>query len=136
MLIGAMMAATYTQFAARLGWSEGRGFHLDVRWTTDNMDRVRAEAASLIQMRPDVIACAGDRVVAVFRELTNSIPIAMSSNVRGRIGACTAPLQGTGRPARLKRGKGPWHMPLSGAFAQASPRRLTRPISAVHNFRA
>jgi putative tryptophan/tyrosine transport system substrate-binding protein len=74
----------FRQELARLGWSEGREFHLDVRWTTDNMDRVRAEAASLIQTHPDVIACNGDRVVAVFRQLTNSIPIvAVASELAG-----------------------------------------------------
>jgi putative tryptophan/tyrosine transport system substrate-binding protein len=74
----------FRQELARLGWSEGRDVQLDVRWTTDNMDRVRAEATSLIQMKPDVIACNGDRVVAVFRQLTSSIPIvAVASELAG-----------------------------------------------------
>jgi putative tryptophan/tyrosine transport system substrate-binding protein len=69
---------------ARLGWSAGRDLHFDVRWTADNMDRVRAEAASLIQTNPDVIVCNGDRVVAVFRQLTNSVPIvAVASDLAG-----------------------------------------------------
>jgi putative ABC transport system substrate-binding protein len=74
----------FRQELARLGRSEGRDVQLDVRWTTDNMDRVRAEATSLIQMKPDVIACNGDRVVAVFRQLTSSMPIvAVASELVG-----------------------------------------------------
>lgn len=69
---------------ARLGWSEGRDVKLDVRWTTDNMDRVRAEAARLVQSKPDVIVCSGDRVVSVLTQLTNSIPIvAVASELAG-----------------------------------------------------
>jgi putative tryptophan/tyrosine transport system substrate-binding protein len=70
----------FRQELARLGWSEGRDVQLDVRWTTDNMDRVRAEAANLVQTKPDVIACNGDRVVAVLRQLTNSIPIVATAS--------------------------------------------------------
>jgi putative tryptophan/tyrosine transport system substrate-binding protein len=74
----------FRQELARLGWSEGRDVQLDVRWTTDDMDRVRAEAASLVRAKPDVIATNGDRVVAVFRQLTNSIPIvAVASELVG-----------------------------------------------------
>jgi putative tryptophan/tyrosine transport system substrate-binding protein len=70
----------FRQELARLGWSEGRDLQLEVRWTTDNMDRVRAEAASLVQAKPDVIACNGDRVVAVLRQLTRSIPIVATAS--------------------------------------------------------
>jgi putative tryptophan/tyrosine transport system substrate-binding protein len=74
----------FRQELAKLGWSEGRDVKLDVRWTTDDMDRVRAEAANLVQTKPDVIASSGDRVVAVFRQLTNSIPIvAVASELVG-----------------------------------------------------
>jgi putative tryptophan/tyrosine transport system substrate-binding protein len=74
----------FRQELARLGWSEGRDVQLDVRWTTDNMDRVRAEAASLVRTKPDVIACNGDRVVTVFRQLTNSVPIvAVATDLAG-----------------------------------------------------
>jgi putative tryptophan/tyrosine transport system substrate-binding protein len=70
----------FQQELARLGWTEGRDLQLDARWTSDNMDRVRAEAADLVRSRPDVIACSGDRVVAVLRQLTSSIPIVASAS--------------------------------------------------------
>ena len=36
------------QELARLGWTEGANVQFDERWTTDNMDRIRATAASLL----------------------------------------------------------------------------------------
>jgi putative ABC transport system substrate-binding protein len=60
---------------AKLGWSEGGNIKFDERWTTDNMDLVRAAAANLVELKPDVIVSFGDRVVPVLKQLTSSIPI-------------------------------------------------------------
>src|SRR6516165_9283369 len=74
----------FRQELTRLGWSEGRDLRFDVRWTTDNMDRVRAEAADLVRSQPDVIASTGDRVISVLTQLTSSIPIvAIASELAG-----------------------------------------------------
>ena len=40
------------QELARLGWTEGGNVQFDERWTTDNMDLVRANAASLVASNP------------------------------------------------------------------------------------
>jgi len=65
----------FRQELLRLGWSEGRNVQFDERWSTDNMDAVRTDAASLVELKPDVILIAGDRVLRVFMKLTSSIPI-------------------------------------------------------------
>jgi len=57
------------------GWIEGQNVHFDEHWTTDNMPRVRAEAASLVASNPDVVVAIGGRVVPVLMELTSSVPI-------------------------------------------------------------
>jgi putative tryptophan/tyrosine transport system substrate-binding protein len=59
----------------RLGWSDGANVQFDERWSTDNMERVRADAASLVELNPDVILIFSDRVIPVFMKLTSSIPI-------------------------------------------------------------
>jgi putative ABC transport system substrate-binding protein len=72
------------QELTKLGWTEGSGVQFDVRWTTDNMDLVRAAAADLVTLKPDVIVITGDRVVSVFAQLTHSIPIvAVASDLAG-----------------------------------------------------
>jgi putative ABC transport system substrate-binding protein len=60
---------------AKLGWTRDRNVQFDVRWTTDNMDLVRANAANIVELKPDVIVTIGGRVVPIFIQMTRSIPI-------------------------------------------------------------
>jgi putative ABC transport system substrate-binding protein len=69
------------QELARLGWTEGANVQFDERWTTDNMDRVRANAASLIASNPDVVVATGGRVVPVLMRLSRSIPIVLPTSI-------------------------------------------------------
>jgi putative ABC transport system substrate-binding protein len=57
------------------GWIEGSNIQFDERWTTDNMDRIRANAASLLASNPDVVVAIGGRVIPVLMEISRSIPI-------------------------------------------------------------
>ena len=60
---------------AELGWTDGGNVRFDERWTTDNMEIVRAEAANLIASKPDVIFAIGGRVIPVLMQLSRAIPI-------------------------------------------------------------
>jgi putative tryptophan/tyrosine transport system substrate-binding protein len=62
----------------KLGWHDGRNIRFDERWTTDNMDIVRAEATSLMASNPDVILAIGGRVIPVLMQLSHSIPIVIA----------------------------------------------------------
>ena len=66
--------AEFRQELRKLGWAEGQNLKIDERWATDNMDRVRAYAAELINLEPDVIFIAGRRVVPVVQQQTRTIP--------------------------------------------------------------
>jgi len=57
------------------GWSAGVNVQFDERWTTDNMDLVRANAANLVELKPDVIVAIGGRVIPVLMQLTRTVPI-------------------------------------------------------------
>jgi putative tryptophan/tyrosine transport system substrate-binding protein len=63
------------QELARLGWTEGGNVQFDERWTTDNMDLVRATAASLMASNPDVVVASGGRVIPLLMQLSRTIPI-------------------------------------------------------------
>jgi putative ABC transport system substrate-binding protein len=65
-------ARAFRDELARLGWSN---VQFDERWTTDNVDRVRAEAANLLASNPDVVIALGGRVIPVLLELSRSVPI-------------------------------------------------------------
>jgi len=68
----------FRQELARLGWSEGGNVQFDERWSTDNMDLVRTDAANLVALNPDVIVVVGDRVIPILTKLTRSIPIVVA----------------------------------------------------------
>ena len=57
------------------GWTAGVDVQFDERWTTDNMDLVRANAANLVELKPDVIVALGGRVIPVLMQLTRTVPI-------------------------------------------------------------
>jgi putative ABC transport system substrate-binding protein len=65
----------------RLGWIEGSQVDFDVRWTTDNMDLVRANAASLVDLKPDIIVTVGNRVVPILKEMTREVPIVFAGAI-------------------------------------------------------
>ena len=60
---------------ARLGWTRDRNIQFDERWTTDNMDLVRANAVNLLELKPDAVIATGGRVIPILMQLTRSIPI-------------------------------------------------------------
>jgi putative ABC transport system substrate-binding protein len=67
--------SAFTQALADLGWTEGRNVRLDVRWTGDDINRMRTLAQELVGLQPDVILASGTpETVAVQRE-TRTIPI-------------------------------------------------------------
>jgi putative ABC transport system substrate-binding protein len=57
------------------GWTAGGNVQFDERWTSDNMDLIRAAAANLLELKPDVVVAVGGRVIPVLMHLTRSIPI-------------------------------------------------------------
>jgi putative ABC transport system substrate-binding protein len=59
----------------KLGWTRGGNIEFDERWTTDNMDLVRTNAANLVELKPDVIVAIGGRVIPVLMQLTRTVPI-------------------------------------------------------------
>lgn len=65
----------FRQELGKLGWTSGVNVQFDERWTSDNMDLIRAAAANLVELKPDVVIAVGGRVVPVLMQLTRSIPI-------------------------------------------------------------
>jgi putative ABC transport system substrate-binding protein len=85
--IGILMpyAPTDTEVKARVrafreelrkkGWATGVNVQFDERWTTDNMDLVRAAAANLAELTPDAILAVGGRVIPLLMQATQTVPI-------------------------------------------------------------
>jgi putative tryptophan/tyrosine transport system substrate-binding protein len=58
-----------------LGWTHGRTIHIDARWPGDDLHRLRADVADLVNLKPDVIVAGGSRALLVLQQQTDTIPI-------------------------------------------------------------
>jgi hypothetical protein len=58
--------AAFRDELRRLGWPDD-ALHVEERWSRDDLKRVRADAAELVQLKPDVIFFTGGRWSGSFR---------------------------------------------------------------------
>ena len=72
---GQARIAAFRQGLADLGWADGRNLHLDYRWAAGDIDRVRAYAAELVALAPEVLVGNGTPALRALRDATRSIPI-------------------------------------------------------------
>jgi putative ABC transport system substrate-binding protein len=66
---------TFRQALQQSGWIEGHNIQIEVRWNVAVVDRVRAVAAELIALAPDVIVPGGAAMVGPLLRATRTIPI-------------------------------------------------------------
>ena len=64
-----------------LGWTAGVNVQFDERWTTDNMDLIRAAAANFLELKPDVVVAIGGRVIPILMKITSSVPIIVPGGI-------------------------------------------------------
>jgi putative ABC transport system substrate-binding protein len=62
-----------------LGWTDGRNIRIETRFAGADADRVRAHAAELVALAPDVIVGQTTPVIRALRQATSSIPIVMAA---------------------------------------------------------
>jgi putative ABC transport system substrate-binding protein len=60
------------------GWEEGRNLQLDLRWAAGNPEQIRAAAAQLVELAPEVIIANGTPVTDALFKTTRTIPIVMA----------------------------------------------------------
>jgi putative ABC transport system substrate-binding protein len=60
---------------AELGWIEDGNVRFNRRWAAGNPERIRANVAEIIGLRPDVIVAQNTPMVAALHKETDSIPI-------------------------------------------------------------
>jgi putative tryptophan/tyrosine transport system substrate-binding protein len=86
-LIGVLMAyaesdstaqsevAAFRGALAKLGWTEGSNFRIELRWGNADPDRIRTLAKELVDLRPDVILGQTTAVTGALARETRTIPI-------------------------------------------------------------
>jgi putative ABC transport system substrate-binding protein len=68
--------AAFLQGLQQLGWTVGRNLRIDFRWGTGgDIDRLRAYAAELVALAPDVILAVGTTVMVQMQQATRTLPM-------------------------------------------------------------
>src|SRR4051812_41415491 len=60
---------------ARLGWIEGRNLRIDLRFGAGDINRIRADAADMVSLMPNVIVTTSGVATRVMQAVTQAIPI-------------------------------------------------------------
>src|SRR5262249_7418733 len=64
----------FSQELRALGWEQGRNMQIEFRWGGSDADRIKAYAAELVSLKPEVIFAQSTPTVAAMREATRTIP--------------------------------------------------------------
>ena len=59
----------------KLGWTEGRNIRIETRYAKGSADLMRADAAELVQLGPDVLVASATSSLAALQKATSTIPI-------------------------------------------------------------
>ena len=68
--------SAFTQALAGFGWTDGRDVRLDLRWGRGDINRIRALAADLVSLQPDIVVTNGTPATVALQRETGTIPIA------------------------------------------------------------
>jgi putative ABC transport system substrate-binding protein len=71
--------SAFIQALAGLGWIDGRNVRIDLRWYSDDINRIRALAQELVGLQPDVILTNGSAAAIAVQRETRTIPIVFAS---------------------------------------------------------
>ena len=63
------------------GWIVGRNLQIDYRWSEGNSDRLRAHAAELIALGPDVTFATSGVSILPLQEASRSVPIVFAQTI-------------------------------------------------------
>ena len=71
--------SAFTQVLTGLGWTDGLNVRIDLRWTGDGINRIRALAQELVGLQPDIILAASTVATAALQRETRTIPIVFAN---------------------------------------------------------
>jgi putative ABC transport system substrate-binding protein len=72
---GQAQVAAFRQELAKLGWTEGPNFVLDIRYAGDDPERVRALARELLGKKPDLIVANSNLVTSILQSEVHDLPL-------------------------------------------------------------
>jgi putative ABC transport system substrate-binding protein len=72
---GRARAAAFRQGLRELGWTEGHNLRIEWRWAEGDLGRVRAYAAEIAELAPELVVANGTPNLAAVKQAVGSIPI-------------------------------------------------------------
>ena len=72
---GRERVAAFQDGLKHLGWAPGSNVQIDYRWAQGSAERLRALAAELVALKPDVIVATGTTTTSVLKQETSAVPI-------------------------------------------------------------
>jgi putative ABC transport system substrate-binding protein len=73
--VGQARVAAFRQRLPDLKWQEGRNVRIDIRWGAGDANRIRAYAAELARLAPNVILATNTPTARALKQATATIPI-------------------------------------------------------------
>ena len=122
----------FRQELGKLGWTSGVNVQFDERWTTDNLELVRANAAGLLELKPDAVVAVGGRVIPVLMRLTRTVPIIVPG---GTSPVESGWVENLAKPGGNVTGFSVFELSIIGKLAEALKQivpGITR-VAAIHN---
>src|SRR6478736_4839578 len=71
--------ASFRGALAKLGWTEGSNFRIELRWAADDPDKMKTFAKELVDLRPDAILSVTTPVTDALVRETQTIPIVIAT---------------------------------------------------------
>src|SRR5262245_26841398 len=65
----------FRQGLEKLGWMPGRNLRIEDRWGGGDLERMRAQAAELVRLKPDVLLAGATISLVALQQATGDIPI-------------------------------------------------------------
>jgi putative ABC transport system substrate-binding protein len=73
--------AAIQQGLQEAGWTVGRNVRIEVRWSADDVARLRRNAAELVALKPDVIVAGYGPTSPILQQLTRTVPVVFAQAV-------------------------------------------------------
>src|SRR5215467_13641101 len=65
----------FRQGLEKLGWKPGQNLRIESRWAAGDLERLKAQAAELVQLKPDVLLAGATLSLVALQRATPDIPI-------------------------------------------------------------
>ena len=73
--LGQARLKAFLQGFEKLGWTDGRNVHLDIRWANGSAARMHEIVTEIVAQNPDLIVANGTPTVAALKRATSTIPV-------------------------------------------------------------